>query len=159
MKALASVLALIAICLGLVACGESGEDTTAQDEAAQAKVNELKVEKEKAEVEAELAEKEAEAAKAQAEAQKAKKQKAHAPPTEPAAETEPEPEPEESGGAPNTVGMGLPEARRELEGAGFTVKTRNTDTVLGIIDPSNYTICSQNVQGSTVTVLAQKYGC
>lgn len=61
---------------------------------------------------------------------------------------------------PNVVGLRLPEAKVELKQAGFTVKATNTDTTLGILVPSHYTICKQSrPRGNVVVVLAQKYGC
>jgi hypothetical protein len=61
---------------------------------------------------------------------------------------------------PNVVGLRLPEAKVQLQAAGYTVKAENTDTTFGIIVPSHYTICTQSPpRGNVVVVLAQKYGC
>jgi beta-lactam-binding protein with PASTA domain len=62
--------------------------------------------------------------------------------------------------APNVVDLPLDVAEELLEEAGYRVAATNTDTTFGIIDPSNYTICTQDPpRGTIVPVLAQKYGC
>jgi sRNA-binding protein len=145
-KALATcVLAILAIAVGVSACG-SGETTTVEQ-------TNSAVELKKAELEKETAEIQAEAAKAkQAAAKQAKQAVKHVSKTAPVAG-----EPEE---APNTVGERLPQAREELERAGFEVKAENTDTSFGIIIESHYTICEQSDPADgVVRVLAQKYGC
>ena len=61
---------------------------------------------------------------------------------------------------PNVVGLRLPEAKVDLQQAGYTVRATNTDTTFGILVPSHYTICKQSPpRGNVVVVLAQKYGC
>lgn len=78
---------------------------------------------------------------------------------ETAAAPEPEPEPELNE-VPNVVGLPLPAAKQLLKQAGYRAAATNTDTTLGIIVESNYTICSQDEpRGNLVPVLAQKYGC
>jgi hypothetical protein len=61
----------------------------------------------------------------------------------------------------NTVGLPLDLAEELLRQDGYRVAAKNTDTTFGIIDPSNYTICTQGEPrgGTIVPVLAQKYGC
>ena len=147
MKALASAFVLLCLATGLVACGSSDStDTadTAAQEAQTAKLEELRLEKE-------TAEQEAKQAKAEAEKEVRAAQK------EAASESAPEPELEE---APDVVGMRLPEAESTLSVAGYTTEPENTDTTLGILVPSHYTVCEQSEpHGSVVNVLAQKYGC
>lgn len=137
------------------------EDTSSDEAATEAKLEEVEVETKEVELEAAEAKKEAaeEAAKArQAAAKQAQKAKAAA--NAEAQEAEASQEAETPSEAPNVVGMKLPEAKAELIMAGFSVSAVNTDTAFGIIDPSNYTICSQDMIGeSVIKVLAQKYGC
>jgi hypothetical protein len=61
----------------------------------------------------------------------------------------------------NTVGLPLDMAEELLRQDGYRVAAKNTDTTFGIIDPSNYTVCTQGQArgGTIVPVLAQKYGC
>lgn len=92
------------------------------------------------------------------------------PAPKPAKATKPEPEKaapqpapaasEPSGDPPDVVGLTLPEAKKELSAAGFKANVSNTDTLLGIVVPRNYTICKeQAAHGTVVPILAQKYGC
>jgi ATPase subunit of ABC transporter with duplicated ATPase domains len=148
---------------------ESG-DTTASDEVA-AELKALELEKEKAEAEAEQAKLAAQketkevqraaarqARKRAAQAQKAKAAKAAA--KADAAEEEAEAEAEESSAPPNVVGLPLPAAKSALKSAGYTTAAVNTDTLFGIVNEDNYTICRQDPpRGTVVKVLAQKYGC
>jgi hypothetical protein len=61
---------------------------------------------------------------------------------------------------PNVVGLPLPAAQQALRAAGFRAAVKNTDTALGILVPSHYTICTEGApRGNLVPVLAQKYGC
>ena len=61
---------------------------------------------------------------------------------------------------PRVVGLSLPTAKARLIGAGWVPRPFNTDTILGIIVPSNYTVCAQYPPiGLKVRILAQKYGC
>jgi beta-lactam-binding protein with PASTA domain len=147
-------VALLAVVLGITACGGSGDTTTVEATSNQAEVEKLELEKEKVELETERAKAEAKQEQAAAKAEKAQvKNVKH----EAAVESEPEPQPEE---APNVVGMRLPEARSTLSAAGYTTQAENTDTAFGIVIPSHYTICEQSdPHGSVITVLAQKYGC
>jgi len=153
----------------VTACGGSGEATTVVEEATAAPdVKALELEKETAEAQAEQARIEAKAEKEkakaeedklirqaeEAEAREAKKER------EAEAEPEPEPEPEESSAPPNVVGLPLPAAEAQLSAAGYTTAAVNTDTLFGIVNEDNYTICKQNPpRGNVVKVLAQKYGC
>lgn len=74
-----------------------------------------------------------------------------------AAVVESEPEPSSP---PDVVGLTLPAAQSMLRSAGYKTDATNTDTMFGIMDPSNYTICKQDSpRGNLVPVLAQKYGC
>jgi hypothetical protein len=76
------------------------------------------------------------------------------------AKAEPEPENVKPTDPPNTVGLPLPDAEALLKEAGFKPAVKNTDTAFGIINPNNYTICTQGKpRGNLVPVLAQKYGC
>jgi hypothetical protein len=62
--------------------------------------------------------------------------------------------------APDVVGLTLPTARRELEGAGCKLDVSNTDTTFGIIVEDHFTVCEQDdPRGEVVHLLAQKYGC
>jgi hypothetical protein len=61
---------------------------------------------------------------------------------------------------PRVVGMKLPAAEEELERHGWIPRPFNTDTVLGIVIKSHYTVCKQYPPiGRKVRILAQKYGC
>lgn len=65
-----------------------------------------------------------------------------------------------AGNPPDVVGLTLPEAKRELSAAGFRADVSNTDTLLGIVVPRNYTVCKEQApRGEVVPILAQKYGC
>lgn len=160
MKRLTSVLVVGFLALALAACG-SGESSTGEGSstvgaAESAEVEALRLEKEKAEFEAQKAQ-----AEARSKVREAKKQAAQASQQEAtqsvAAEKAPEPE---SGEVPDVVGLRLPQAEAALSAAGYRTEAENTDTVLGIVVPSHYTVCEQaEPQGSVVTVLAQKYGC
>lgn len=71
-----------------------------------------------------------------------------------------EPSTESTGEPPDVVGLSLPEAEKQLKAAGFNPDPDNTDTLLGIVVKSNYTICKQYPpKGNVVPLLAQKYGC
>jgi hypothetical protein len=62
--------------------------------------------------------------------------------------------------APNVVGLKLPAAETRLRSAGFTPRPFNTDTLFGIVVARHYTVCHQWAPvGTTVKILAQKYGC
>jgi hypothetical protein len=64
------------------------------------------------------------------------------------------------GSPPNVVGLRLPLANERLRAAGWIPKPFNTDTILGIIVPSHYTVCKEYPPiGRKVRILAQKYGC
>ena len=64
------------------------------------------------------------------------------------------------GSPPNVVGLRLPLANERLRAAGWIPRPFNTDTILGIIVPSHYTVCKQYPPiGKRVRILAQKYGC
>ena len=151
MKGISTTLVLCCLGLGLVACGNGGsttiEEPSTASSAESARVEALRLEKEKAEFEAQTAKAEARSeARSAARAQVAAEQ-------EPA----PEPEPEE---VPDVIGMRLPQARSTLSAAGYMTRAENTDTTFGIVIPSHYTVCEQSdPQGNLVTVLAQKYGC
>lgn len=79
----------------------------------------------------------------------------------PAHQPQPKPASSQAGEpAPDVVGLTLDVAEEELEEAGYEVRASNTDTTFGILVPSHYTVCTQDdPRGSTVRVLAQKYGC
>ena len=63
-------------------------------------------------------------------------------------------------GPPNVVGLKLPIASERLRAAGWTPVPFNTDTLLGIVVPSHYTVCHEYPPiGRRVRILAQKYGC
>jgi hypothetical protein len=63
-------------------------------------------------------------------------------------------------GPPNVVGLKLPIASERLRAAGWTPVPFNTDTLLGIVVPSHYTVCHEYAPiGRRVRILAQKYGC
>jgi hypothetical protein len=63
-------------------------------------------------------------------------------------------------GPPNVVGLKLPIASERLRSAGWTPVPFNTDTLLGIVVPSHYTVCHEYAPiGHRVRILAQKYGC
>src|SRR4051794_5440495 len=47
-------------------------------------------------------------------------------------------------GPPDVVGLRLPEAKVQLQAAGYTVRAMNTDTTFGILVPSHYTVCTQS---------------
>ena len=153
MKALVSVLVLLCLATGLVACGSSDSTNTTVEEAQAAKLEELRLEKKTAEQEAKQAQAEAQKEVRAAKKAAAKKKVA----SESAPESAPAPEPEE---APDVVGMRLPEAESTLSAAGYRTEAENTDTSFGILVPSHYTVCEQSEpHGSVVNVLAQKYGC
>lgn len=64
------------------------------------------------------------------------------------------------GGPPNVVGLNLVIAESRLRSAGWVPKPFNTDTLLGIVVPSHYTVCHEYKPiGKRVRLLAQKYGC
>jgi hypothetical protein len=64
------------------------------------------------------------------------------------------------GSPPNVVGLKLPIASERLRAAGWTPVPFNTDTFLGIVVPSHYTVCHEYAPiGHRVRLLAQKYGC
>jgi len=66
----------------------------------------------------------------------------------------------ERSGPPNVVGLKLPIASERLRAAGWTPVPFNTDTLLGIVVPSHYTVCHEYAPiGHRVRLLAQKYGC
>jgi len=154
------VLVVGCLALTLAACG-SGESSVSEESstaaaAESAQVEALKLEKEKAEFEAQKAQAEARSKVGEAKQQAAKAARQEATQSV-AAEEAPEPEPEE---VPEVVGLRLPQAEAALSAAGYRTKAENTDTVLGIVVPSHYTVCEQaEPQGNVVTVLAQKYGC
>jgi hypothetical protein len=76
------------------------------------------------------------------------------------ASASPTPQVERGGTPPRVVGMKLPAAEEELERHGWIPKPFNTDTILGIVVKSHYTVCKQYPPiGHKVRVLAQKYGC
>jgi hypothetical protein len=61
---------------------------------------------------------------------------------------------------PKVLGLTLPTAKAKLAAAGFKADVSNTDTLLGIVNPANYTVCKQSPpRGKVVPILAQKYGC
>lgn len=61
---------------------------------------------------------------------------------------------------PNVVGLKLPIASERLRADGWTPVPFNTDTLLGIVIPSHYTVCHEYAPiGKRVRILAQKYGC
>ena len=61
---------------------------------------------------------------------------------------------------PNVVGLRLPVASERLRAAGWIPRPFNTDTLLGIVVPSHYTVCHEyRPIGKRVRLLAQKYGC
>jgi hypothetical protein len=63
-------------------------------------------------------------------------------------------------GPPNVVGLKLPIASERLRAAGWVPVPFNTDTLLGIVVPSHYTVCHEYAPiGRRVRILAQKYGC
>jgi hypothetical protein len=63
-------------------------------------------------------------------------------------------------GVPNVVGMKLPAAEATLRTHGYKPRPFNTDTLLGIVVKSHYTVCQQwPPVGDKVKILAQKYGC
>jgi hypothetical protein len=63
-------------------------------------------------------------------------------------------------GPPNVVGLKLPIAGERLRAAGWVPAPFNTDTLLGIVVPSHYTVCHEYKPiGKRVRLLAQKYGC
>jgi hypothetical protein len=67
---------------------------------------------------------------------------------------------ERAGTPPRVVGMKLPAAEEELERHGWIPRPFNTDTLLGIVVKSHYTVCKQFPPiGHKVRILAQKYGC
>lgn len=151
-RALASIVPVLVVSLNLAACGSGGETTVTGEagSAESAKVEALKLEKEKAELEAERAN-----AEAQKEARAARRAAAKAR----SVESEPESEPE-TAQVPKVVGLPLPAAQQILKEAGYKAAPKNTDTTFGIVVPSHYTICTQGrPRGKFVPVLAQKYGC
>lgn len=155
LKAIAGV-ALVLLIATVPACGGSGETTTVVEEDNAAQVEALQLEKEKAELEVEAAEAEAEKEKQEAK-QAVAKAKAE---SEPVSDESPEPESQEASAPPNVVGLPLSTAEQQLSAAGYTTAPVNTDTLFGIVDEDNYTICKQNPpRGDVVKVLAQKYGC
>lgn len=67
---------------------------------------------------------------------------------------------EEPAGAPDVTGLTLTAAKAALRDAGFRADPTNTDTMFGIVNPDNYTVCTQDApRGNIVPMLAQKYGC
>ena len=67
---------------------------------------------------------------------------------------------ERRAGPPNVVGLNLVVAEDRLRSAGWAPRPFNTDTLLGIVIPSHYTVCHQyRPIGTKVRILAQKYGC
>lgn len=170
--------ALLVLGLALLAgCGSSDETTSAAETSAPAeatassevedKLKEVEAEKALAEEEAKTVELKAkiEASEAKAAAKKAKaaKQAQEAKAAKAAkaeAKEEVQAEEAESAEPPNVVGLPLPAATSMMKEAGFKILPENTDTLLGIVDPSNYTVCTQDPpRGNNVVVLAQKYGC
>lgn len=173
---LAPTLALALAAVFLSACGGSGGDTTAAGEttaaqseettAAPEEIKALELEKETAEAEAEQAKLEAQKERREANraaARQAKKNAAQAQMAQAAAKAEvaeEEAEAEQSSAPPSVVGLPLPAAKSALRSAGFTTAAVNTDTLFGIVNEDNYTICRQDPpRGTVVKVLAQKYGC
>jgi hypothetical protein len=66
----------------------------------------------------------------------------------------------EQAGPPNVVGLNLAVAEERLREDGWVPKPFNTDTFLGIVVPSHFTICHEyRPNGQNVRLLAQKYGC
>lgn len=150
--------------LSLAGCGggDSQEATDAANQAADAataaqeQVAELQDQVQKQKQAAKKAAKAAaaKAAKKATAVAQAKAKQASAAAAEAAA---PEPEPSEP---PDVVGLTLTVAESELKSAGFQVDASNNDTMFGIVNPDNYTVCTQDPpRGSIVHVLAQKYGC
>ncbi len=67
---------------------------------------------------------------------------------------------EHRGSPPQVVGLKLPVAEERLRAAGWVPRPFNTDTLLGIVIPSHYTVCHEYKPiGKRVRLLAQKYGC
>jgi alpha-acetolactate decarboxylase len=161
----AVLLAVVSTSLGLVACGGGGDTTatetsTSAETSAKSSTDERiqKIEQETKEVELEAALAKKEAAQQAAKAKKAAAKQAAAANAEAAQSAQPEAE--STSEAPDVIGMRLPEAETVLRGAGFGTNAENTDTTLGIVVKSHYTICTESEpHGNVVTVLAQKYGC
>lgn len=66
----------------------------------------------------------------------------------------------EPAAVPDVVGLTLPTAQQLLRQAGYKAEVSNTDTTFGILNPANYTVCTQDEPiGNFVPILAQKYGC
>jgi beta-lactam-binding protein with PASTA domain len=167
MKSRVLVLAVAAatMMVFLSACGSGGTttvtaastsaETTAESSATEKRIERVEKETEEAELEAVEAKREA----AQ-QAVKAKRVAARRAASEKVEEPQATQEKESTSEPPDVVGMKLPEAKAELQSAGFHTVAVNTDTVFGIVVPSHYTVCEETpLGGNNVKVLAQKYGC
>ncbi len=147
----------------LAGCGDSSSDEAAEKaaaaaEAAQEQVAELQDQVDQQTQELEDQRQAAKAAdqrakkQAQAAARKARQQAQASTNEQTAAESPSEP--------PNVVGLTLTSAESKLKSAGYRVDAENTDTMFGIVNTDNYTVCTQDPpRGKMVHVLAQKYGC
>jgi hypothetical protein len=61
---------------------------------------------------------------------------------------------------PSVTGMNLVNAESTLSQASINYQTHAQDGLFGIIDPNNWTVCSENsINGQTVMLNAAKYGC
>lgn len=158
--AAATLMALLSTCgsdgATTVTTANTSAETTAESSATEKRIE--KVEQETEEAELEAAEAKKEAAQQAAKVKEAAARRAAAAKAEAAQATQ---ENEESTSEPpDVVGMKLPEAKAELQSAGFHTVAVNTDTVFGIVVPSHYTVCEETpLGGNNVKVLAQKYGC
>jgi sRNA-binding protein len=150
-RVLIPLLAGLLVTVGLVACGEGGDEngtTTVEQAADTASATQV------AELERKLEEQKERQQELEAQQEQQADQAAQAA-SEPAPEAEPE-----AAEPPDVVGLTLPKAESALRSAGFKPDVSNTDTMFGIVIKSNYTVCKQDApRGSIVPILAQKYGC
>lgn len=66
----------------------------------------------------------------------------------------------ETAGPPDVAGLNLAVAEGRLRADGWVPKPFNTDTMLGIVVPSHFTVCHEyKPNGRNVRLLAQTYGC
>ena len=159
-KATALVAAVLAAIVPAACGGDSEGDVTTTVQAAaegpseeQVASLERKLEKQK-QKQQELEQEQEEQEQEEQEQEAAEAEAAEAPP-----ELEPEPAPEPAT-PPDVVGLTLPKAESLLRSAGFKPDVSNNDTLLGIVDKANYTVCKQSPpRGNIVPILAQKYGC
>jgi len=153
-------LALIA-CIGSMilaaGCGDSTSDDAAEQAAAAAKATQQQVSKLENQIQQQAAALRQQKRRASRQARRAARQAASTVKKQVVVDSA---EASEPSGPPDVVGLTLTTAEQLLQQAGYQVDADNTDTMFGIMDTDNYTVCTQDdARGTIVPVLAQKYGC